>query len=56
MKKYIKPITEIIAVSVEPIMELGLSNGKGEGELSNSNTFEEDVSAEYDNSKSLWDE
>ena len=57
MKKYICPETEIIAVSAEPIMEFGVSNTEGgSDEFGNRNTFEEDVSAEFDNHKSLWDD
>lgn len=56
MKKYVCPVTEIIALSAEPIMDLGYSEGEGEGEFGNRNTFEENVSAEYDHSKSLWDD
>ena len=57
MKKYICPVTEIIAISTEPVMDLGFGSNPGdEHEFSNRNTFEEDVSAEYDNKKSLWDD
>ena len=56
MKKYVSPVTEIIVLHTEPVMELGLSDGVGEGEFGNTNTFEEDVSAEFDNSKSIWDD
>ena len=58
MKKYICPETEIIAVSAEPIMDLSNINDEvgGTDEFGNRNTFEEDVSAEFDNHKSLWDD
>ena len=57
MKKYVNPVTEIIVLHTESIMDLGLSdNVGGPEEFGNRNTFEEDVSAEFDNSKSLWDD
>lgn len=56
MKKYDCPVTEIIVLSAEPVLELGLSEGIGDGEYSNRNTFEEDISGDSPKQKSLWDD
>ena len=59
MKKYVCPVTEIITISTEAVMDFGFNSneeGKPGQQFGNTNTFEEDVSAEYDNNKSLWDD
>lgn len=56
MKNYIIPTTEVIPMSEEIMAEPALSNGVGEGEFSNRDTFEEDISAESPMQKSLWDD
>ena len=56
MKNYIIPTTEVIPISEEIMEGPSIGNGVGTGEFSNKNTFEEDVSAEFDNPKSLWDD
>ena len=59
MKKYVCPMTIIFVLSTDAILGLGLASNDsqvGEGEFGNRSSFEEDVSAEFDNSKSLWDD
>lgn len=56
MKTYTKPTTEVTLMSEEVMAPPALSNGVGEDEFSNRNTFEEDISGESPMQKSLWDD
>lgn len=56
MKTYTKPTTEVTPMSEEIMDTPALSNGVGEGEFGNKNTFEEDISGESPMQKSLWDD
>ena len=56
MKRYTLPTTEVIPMSEEIMAPPPVSDGVGEGEFGNKNTFEEDLSAERPMKKSLWDD
>jgi hypothetical protein len=55
MKIYTKPTVFVIVTSLE-ILDLGYSEGLGEGEFANTDTFEDEVLGTGKAHTDLWDE